>query len=144
MESPGPSYSGDKCNLLTERAPGGGKLNPKIRKVLQAIYRCLVGKLACIHHMCTQFTRSKFDTEALATQLVAAISMGTPGEAFGGIKLNLEQSSKTVNRFSGLSHVVNIVKDDGPIVHVRHRSKQRIAASQPTVEQLGKDHHGDA
>ena len=94
--------------------------------------------------MSSQFTSAKQDIVTLAAQVFAAFRMCAPGEALFGIKLDLEQAGKTIDCISGLSHVIDIVEDDSPIVNVRHRTKESIATSKPSVEQLSQNHHGNA
>ena len=129
--------------LLAEGAPSPRKLSPKIVKTFEAIKGSFVGQLPGVNHMSAQFTGTKQDSEALFTERLSSISMRTPGKALFGIKLHTEHGGKTVNGISGLSHVVNIVKQHSPVVDVRHRFEEGVASQHPFVEQLREKQHSN-
>lgn len=103
---------------MAECAPCRRELGPKVREALDAFDRCFVGQLFRIDNVGPKLTSPKQNTVTLVAELFAALWMGAPGEVFLRIKLDLEQSSKAINGISCLAHVVDIVKNDSPVVHV--------------------------
>jgi len=93
-------------------------LAQRAREAPDAFDRCFVGQLFRIDNVGPKLTSPKQNTVTLVAELFAALWMGAPGEAFLGIKLDLEQSSKAINGISCLSYVVDIVKNDSLVVHV--------------------------